>query len=213
MRRWPQLPHQTPREAAVRRIAEIVNKHNIECNFRRLEGFLFPALGMEASEARDQINKEYEAARKAKAEVEKVRGIRLKGFENVSVLRYPRQATFHPLKYLRGLVAAIEAKGGLIFANSPVTNIEASESGVKITTDSGSVVEANQAVFATNSPINDTVAIHSKMAPYRTYAMAFTIPSGTLPDALYWDMADPYHYVRLDFCCCHARSIFLSSPF
>ena len=36
------------------------------------------------------------------------------------------------------------------------------------------------------------------MAPYRTYAMAFTLPSNSLPDALYWDMADPYHYVRLN---------------
>jgi hypothetical protein len=41
---------------------------------------------------------------------------------------------------------------------------------------------------ATNSPINDWVALHSKMAPYRTYAMAFTLPRGSLPDALYWDM-------------------------
>jgi len=58
-------------------------------------------------------------------------------------------------------------------------------------------VTAGHAVFATNSPISDWVEIHSKMAPYRTYAMAFTIPRGTLPDALYWDMADPYHYIRL----------------
>ena len=40
--------------------------------------------------------------------------------------------------------------------------------------------------------------LHSKMAPYRTYAMAFTLARGTLPDALYWDMGDPYHYVRLN---------------
>jgi Rieske Fe-S protein len=35
------------------------------------------------------------------------------------------------------------------------------------------------------------------MAPYRTYAMAFSISRGAIPDALYWDTLDPYHYVRL----------------
>jgi glycine/D-amino acid oxidase-like deaminating enzyme/nitrite reductase/ring-hydroxylating ferredoxin subunit len=189
---------QKSQEAAVDRIEEIVDKHNIECNFRSLDAFLFPALGMETSEAREQVDKEYAAARKAKAEVEKARGVSLKGFENASVLRYPRQATFHPLKYLRGLVAAIEGKGGRVFANSPVTALETLGDTVKITTESGAVVEAKQAVVTTNSPINDVVAIHSKMAPYRTYAMAFTIPAGSLPDALYWDMGDPYHYVRLN---------------
>ena len=68
---------------------------------------------------------------------------------------------------------------------------------MRVVTDSGGSVTAGHAVFATNSPINDRVALHSKMAPYRTYAMAFTMPRDTLPDALYWDMADPYHYVRL----------------
>ena len=95
-------------------------------------------------------------------------------------------------------MAAIEEKGGLIFANSPVTGIEELDNDVRVTTDTGASVTAPYAVFATNSPINDTVDLHSKMAPYRTYAMAFTIPRGTLPDALYWDMADPYHYVRLN---------------
>ncbi len=28
--------------------------------------------------------------------------------------------------------------------------------------------------------------------------MAFTLPRGALPDALYWDTGDPYHYVRLN---------------
>ena len=67
-----------------------------------------------------------------------VKGVPLKGFEDAPVLRYARQATFHPLKYLRGVVAAIEEKGGRLFANSAVTEIEELEDGVRVTTDGGS---------------------------------------------------------------------------
>jgi Rieske Fe-S protein len=99
---------------------------------------------------------------------------------------------------LNGLAAAIRENGGRIFANSAVTKIDETASGVRLVTDDDAVIEAGKAVFATNSPVNNTVAVHSKMAPYRTYAMAFTIPKDALPDALYWDMDDPYHYVRLN---------------
>jgi len=64
-------------------------------------------------------------------------------------------------------------------------------------TAGGRKITARAAVVATNSPIVDRFALHTKMAPYRTYAMAFTIPKGAIPDALYWDTLDPYHYVRL----------------
>jgi hypothetical protein len=76
--------------------------------------------------------------------------------------------------------------------------IDEVDGGVRVTTKGGGTVTADRAIVATNSPINDRVEIHSKMAPYRTYAMAFTVPRDTLPDALYWDLADPYHYVRLN---------------
>jgi glycine/D-amino acid oxidase-like deaminating enzyme/nitrite reductase/ring-hydroxylating ferredoxin subunit len=188
---------QKSQEAAVARIEEIVRELNIQCNFRRLDAFLFPSMAMETKEAREQCEKEYRAARDVGAMVERTKGVPLKGFENAPVLRYPEQATFHPLKYLKGLAAAIKDKGGRILADSPVTKIEELKDRIRLTTDGGGVITAVRAVFATNSPINDQVELHSKMAPYRTYAMAFTIPQGTLPDALYWDMADPYHYVRL----------------
>jgi glycine/D-amino acid oxidase-like deaminating enzyme/nitrite reductase/ring-hydroxylating ferredoxin subunit len=189
---------QESQEAAVDRIEALVREHNINCNFRRLDGFLFPALNMDRAEAGSQLNEEYKAAKQAKAAVEHAKGMPFKDFKNAPALRYPRQATFHPLKYLKALVAAIEQKGGKIFAHSPVVKIEEQDKQVKVTVENGASVTAARAVFATNSPINDRVALHSKMAPYRTYAMAFTIERGTLPDALYWDMADPYHYVRLN---------------
>jgi Rieske Fe-S protein len=58
---------------------------------------------------------------------------------------------------------------------------------------------------ATNTPINDQFAIHTKQAPYLSYVIGARIPSGSVPTALYWDTGPvsqqgrpvPYHYVRL----------------
>ena len=111
---------QQSQEAAVARIEQIVGELGIDCNFRRLDAFLFPAMGVEPKEAREQRQEEFDAARTVGAAAELVTGVPLKGFEKAPVLRYPNQATFHPLRYLRGVAEAIRDKGGLIFANSAV---------------------------------------------------------------------------------------------
>ena len=152
---------------------------------------------MKRAEASEFCETEYQAAKKAGAPVNKVTGCLLKGHEKSPCLRYPQQATCHPLKYLFAIIKNLQARGGELFADSPVTSVAESGDAVEVRTESGWTVSAAQGVVATNSPINTVVAIHSKMAPYRTYAMAFELPKGTLPDALYWDMDDPYYYVRL----------------
>jgi glycine/D-amino acid oxidase-like deaminating enzyme/nitrite reductase/ring-hydroxylating ferredoxin subunit len=131
------------------------------------------------------------------APVNRLVGVPLAHCDNQHALRYPRQATFHPLKYLKGLAAIIEAKGGVFYAETIVEEIEErKDDSVAAKTDRG-VITAKAVVVATNSPIVDTLVLHTKMAPYRTYAMAFAIKRGAIPDALYWDTLDPYHYVRL----------------
>jgi glycine/D-amino acid oxidase-like deaminating enzyme len=187
---------QASQAAAVDRIEAIIARHKIDCDFRRLDAYLFPAPGMEFKDAREQQDEEYKALRAAQVDVAKGKGIKLKGYEDAPVLHYRNQATFHPLKYLAGLIEQIEAQGGRLFADSPVTEVKDRKEDVRVRLESGMAITAKHAVFATNSPTCDWVEIHSKMAPYRTYAMAFTISRGVLPDALYWDMADPYHYVR-----------------
>ncbi|RWC01348.1 FAD-dependent oxidoreductase [Mesorhizobium sp.] len=179
--------------AAIDRIQSIQETERIACDFRRLDGFLFPASGSQESD----ITRELDAALKIGVEVEKTKGVPFAGFSDAQALRYANQATFHPLKYLRGLVAGIRARGGVLYADTIVEKVEETDGGVRVTTVSGFTLSARSAVVATNSPINDRVALHTKQAPYRTYAMSFEIARDTIPDALYWDTEDPYHYVRL----------------
>lgn len=188
---------QESQQAAVDRIEALVKRHGIECGFRRLDGYLFPELGTPAKDAAEQIQTELDAARTTGVEVERVRGVPLEGLSQVPALRYPHQAAFHPLRYLRGLARAAAALGVRFHGHTPVASVEEKDGAATVLTERGQRVTAAAAIVATNSPINDTVAMHSKMAPYRTFAMAFDLGKASLPDALYWDMADPYHYVRL----------------
>jgi glycine/D-amino acid oxidase-like deaminating enzyme/nitrite reductase/ring-hydroxylating ferredoxin subunit len=178
--------------AAVDRIEEIQKKEKIDCDFRRLDGYLFQGRDMPA----DMLDQEMDAVREVGAPVDRLMGVPFHGCEDRHVLRYPRQATFHPLKYLAGLAEACSAKGVEFFRDSPVEEVTEDDGFVKVKTARG-VIRARHAVVATNSSISDRFAIHSKTAPYRTYVITFEIKRGALPDALYWDTEDPYHYVRL----------------
>ena len=52
-------------------------------------------------------------------------------------------------------------------------------------------MECREAVVATNTPVNDRVAIHTKQAPYLTYAIGGRCRAGSVTRALYWDTPTP----------------------
>lgn len=177
--------------AAIDRIEEIVRQEEIDCDFARVDGYLF--LGDDDSE--QLLDDELEAAHRAGfADVEKVGSV--PGLRSGAALRFPRQARLHALRYLAGLAEAVERLGGEIFCGTRVSGVEGGRP-VTITTADDLTVTADQVAVCTNSPITDMVVTHAKQAPYRTFAVAFGVPRGAIPDALYWDTLDPYHYVRL----------------
>jgi glycine/D-amino acid oxidase-like deaminating enzyme/nitrite reductase/ring-hydroxylating ferredoxin subunit len=179
--------------SAISRIEAIQANERIACDFQRIDGYLLLAPGTAASE----LDKELAACRKAGVPVTDTREPTCLHAKNlVRSLRFPDQARFHPLKYLAGLARAITRNGGLLFGDTTVESAIEEKNGVVVKTARGTV-RATDVVFATNSPISGSVTIHTKQAPYRTYALAATLPRGSLPDALYWDTLDPYHYVRL----------------
>lgn len=178
--------------ACLDRIEANQKELGIECDFRRLDGHLFHAPGTDPG----IIDREYEATKKVGMPIKREKGVPFKTHEKTPSLLYPNQATFHPLKYLAGLAASIKQAGGRFYADTIVEQVEEDENGVEVKAGRHTV-RARHAVVATNSPINDKYAIHTKQAPYRTYAMAFALPKGALPDGLYWDTLEAYHYVRL----------------
>jgi glycine/D-amino acid oxidase-like deaminating enzyme/nitrite reductase/ring-hydroxylating ferredoxin subunit len=178
--------------AAVDSIERTVREERIDCDFERLDGYLFAP----RDESSDVLGDEYEAARRAGLEVEWVERAPLPGYDTGKALRFPRQAQLHPLRYLAGLADAIERRGGRIFAGAHVETFEGGRDA-RATTDAGRSVRCRALVVATNSPVNDRVVMHTKQHPYRTYVIGLSVPKGRVTRALFWDTADPYHYVRL----------------
>jgi glycine/D-amino acid oxidase-like deaminating enzyme/nitrite reductase/ring-hydroxylating ferredoxin subunit len=178
--------------AAIDRIETISNELGIECDFKRLDGFLFLA----ANDDRKVLDDELAAAHRAGLiGAELIDCLPLNSFDAGPAIRFPHQARFHPLKYLAGLAQSIVKQGGQLFTNSHADQVEGGPQGkVKV---GEYTVAANAIVVATNSPINDLVAIHTKQAPYMTYVVAARVPRGSVHDALYWDTQEFYHYVRL----------------
>jgi glycine/D-amino acid oxidase-like deaminating enzyme/nitrite reductase/ring-hydroxylating ferredoxin subunit len=181
-------------QAALDRIEAIQHSEVIDCDFRRLDAFLFPATHDDLA----ILEKELEACHRIGfAGVAWADNAPVPGVPTGRSLRFPNQARFHPLKYLDGLVRCIRRDGGRLFADTPVVNVAEEDGEVAVKTAHGNIVRADAAVIATNSPINDWVAVHTRQAPHRTYAIAGKVPRGSVEDALFWDTLDPYHYVRL----------------
>ncbi|HET7925722.1 MAG TPA: FAD-dependent oxidoreductase [Rhodanobacteraceae bacterium] len=179
--------------AAIDRIESIVQEERIDCDFERLDGYLVAARGTPA----DFLGRELAAAQRAGlTDVTVAARAPSAGFEMGRCLRFPRQGQLHPGKYLAGLARALERRGARIFCGSHVTAVQGGTAAL-VTTTTGHTVSAAAAVVATNTPINDVVTIHTKQAAYSTYVVAARVPRGSVVKALYWDTADPYHYVRL----------------
>ena len=176
--------------SAIDLVEEIQANEDIDCDFVRVDGYL----GLADDDKISTLERELEAShRVGLTDVTLERDCNIAGFS--ACLRFPRQARFHPVKYLRGLIAAIKRDGGQVLGVR-VTEVSGGERA-RVQTDAGFVIDAAAAIIATNTPINDRVAVHTKQAPYRTYVIAGPIAKGAAPDALLWDTGWPYHYVRI----------------
>ncbi|MHB8639423.1 MAG: FAD-dependent oxidoreductase [Candidatus Acidiferrales bacterium] len=186
--------------AAIAQIESIVAEEKMDCDFERLDGYLlFPD-----RDSKKKLHDEWQAAKRAGLQVRKLQRFPF-DLKFGPCLRFPRQAQFHPLKYLAGVARAIERLDGRLFGGTEAKEINGGKT-VKIGTKGRAIVSAGAVVVATNTPINDWGKIYTKQEPYRTYVVGAFVPTGSIPRALYWDTEDPFHYVRLQRIHAHGKT-------
>ncbi|HUQ67282.1 MAG TPA: FAD-dependent oxidoreductase [Flavitalea sp.] len=182
--------------AAIDFIEATIKNENIDCDFERVDGFLF----IHPTDNEKNLQKEFEATHKAGLKTEWIKETHHITGYNGPCIRYPRQAQFHIIKYLNALSQAIIKMGGEIYTKTHAEKI--SHTGAVC---NGFAIEAVHIIVATNSPVNDLVTMHTKQSPFRTYVIGATIAKSRLPHSLWWDTGDmksrwfsaPYHYVRI----------------
>ncbi|MDQ3187243.1 MAG: FAD-dependent oxidoreductase [Pseudomonadota bacterium] len=173
-------------------VESIVGKEKIDCEFERLNGYLFSL----TLDGYANLDKEFDAARRAGVEIHKRERVPGLSFNTGPCLEFSNQAQFHPLKYLNGLIEAFQRNGGNIYTGTRALDISRHDKILTVNTESGTIT-AQAIVVATNTPFNDRVVMHTKQAAYRTYVLGVRVRKGSVPRILLWDNGDPYYYVRL----------------
>ena len=118
------------------------------------------------------------------------------------------QATFHPTKYLAGVLAWLKRQPNFqCYTRTRVVSI--SEKGVEvmglghksvtIETETGHTITAENAVEATCIPLQK-LSVVAELEYYRSYCIAVRVPKGSVEDCLLYDSAEEYKYVRLTEC-------------
>lgn len=174
---------------AIEEIERISADENIACDFVRLDGYL-----VESPDGTDDLEKELAAARSCGlTDVEMLEKAPIEAYGGSRCLKFPCQGQFHVLKYLQGLLTAFENAGGTFIPNARVVDWKGGDSP-QVTTSDGRTFTADSIVLATNYPLMSKM--FAELPAYRTYAVGITVPTGSVPQILLWDTADPYIYVR-----------------
>jgi glycine/D-amino acid oxidase-like deaminating enzyme/nitrite reductase/ring-hydroxylating ferredoxin subunit len=167
-----------------------INTYKIDCDFEVKKGYIYA----EDEDQAKQLDDLYNGAVNVGIDISYVDDVPTP-VEYVKATMLPNQAQFHPLKYLKALEEVYLKEGGLILENTRVDDIE-HEDDFHIAKSGEQTFKARKVIYATHVPPKITV-FSFRCAPYRSYVLGVKLTTDTAyPDALVYDMQEPYHYFR-----------------
>jgi glycine/D-amino acid oxidase-like deaminating enzyme/nitrite reductase/ring-hydroxylating ferredoxin subunit len=184
--------------AAIAQIDTIVRDLDVDCEFAWVPGYLHCPIGDQTNGSAKAFREEAALAQDLGFDAEYLEEVPYVGGAGI---RFANQARFHPRKYLAALARAITDRGGVIFERSAATEfgnrpLSVSANGHTLTCQS--IVLATHTPLVGNAGMLGATLFQTKLALYTSYVVAGRVEKGRVPDALFWDTADPYHYLRLE---------------
>ena len=179
--------------AAIDTIERVITDERIDCDFLRLDGYLFVPPGDDLS----QLEREFAAAQRAGLDVSRVARAPV-SFDTGPALRNSRgRDNFTCCSYLRGAGRGGESQAVCEFSTS--TQARKITGGKKACVETSGGIDPEPAPSSSRPIRRSTtcVAIHTKQAAYRTFVVGAVVPRGSIAPLLLWDTPDPYHYVRI----------------
>ncbi len=176
---------------AIDRIEKVIAEEGIECEFMRLPLHLYVSSGDGLKELDEERHLAHTLGFMARLVKEP-----LEGFKNCGALRIEDQAKYHPMKFFKGLLEAAVRNGVEIFEHTEAVEIPEGTRGVA--TKSGYRIRAKDIVIATYEPFNNPKSTHFKKGMYTSYVYELALPPESVPEGMYIDEHNPYHYVRVD---------------
>jgi glycine/D-amino acid oxidase-like deaminating enzyme/nitrite reductase/ring-hydroxylating ferredoxin subunit len=200
---------------ALNRVGEISKQLGIECEYRHLPGYDFSQYPKDDKNHASDMQELIDDGKKAKElgiATEYREDFALKGWNGKPDQRdaviYPGQATFHPTKYVVGVLNFLKQQSNFAcYTNTRCMDVE--EKGIEILgmghkevtvkTLDGHQIKCADAVEATCVPLQK-LSVIAEQEFFRTYCIAIRVPKGSVEDALFYDSGEVYKYVRLTEC-------------
>ena len=154
---------------ALQFIGKTVDEHQIDCDFSEQDAYIFT----NSDEQMSNMKAEMDAYGRLRINGQFLNQIPL-NIETKEAIMMPKQAQFHPLKYLQQLVRYIIDKGGIILEHTTAIDLDDSEEKrKKIITSNGHHVFAEKLVITSHFPFYDLKGyFFARLSPDRAYVVA-----------------------------------------
>lgn len=166
------------------RVEKIINTENIDCDFRKVAGYLFALNESEKA----NIEREISAYEKIKI---KGQLTRIEAIGPYYALKVGDQANFNISKYLKKITDVLLEKGVDIYEKTRIINIQGDAVKTATTADNFKIV-AKKIIICSHYPIYKKFNFYfTKMIPKISYSVVAATASRPLPDGNYINTENP----------------------